>query len=150
MRLDIGGKRRGWTSVDLYDPDADVRAHMGRLPVRDGCVETIRSAHALEHVPSATVMPVLREWRRVLAPSGALWLEVPDLDYVCRQWLEHTDDAHALRLLFGLQTDAGQFHQTGFSASTLAVALRQARFSARILRHWSHEQVSLVAEASCS
>lgn len=116
-----------WTTVDAFT-EADVRADMWELPFPDGTVDEIWSSHALEHVALADVDRTLREWFRVLRPGGKATIQVPNLDYAARYWLEHQGDPWALHLLFGNQTHAGDFHRTGWSPTTLHVALRAAGF----------------------
>lgn len=149
MKLDIGtgASTVGWTTVDLYDERADIRAPMDRLPMKEAEVFAIRSSHALEHVPATQVARVLREWRRVLVPSGTLWVMVPTLDYVCSYWLSHRDE-WGMAMLFGLQSGPGQEHKCGFTVSTLHAEVGAAGFRhVTVHREWSHNQECLVAEA---
>jgi len=51
-----------------------VNANAAQLPFRDGTFDLINSDWFLEHLPRGSVVPVLREMRRVLAPRGCAWL----------------------------------------------------------------------------
>lgn len=150
VRIDVGaGKhpKEGYLSVDAY-ADADIEAEMWDLPFEDGEVTAIYSSHALEHIPKAMVMPTLKEWFRVLQKGGTVEVRVPDLRWVCRNWLEkQTNDWH-MDAIFGNQTDEGQFHKTGYTPDLLRRYLEQAGFEVTgegII--WSHNQDTLVAYA---
>lgn len=131
-RIDVGCgdyPMRGFTAVDLYNPRAAVRAPLDDLPFAAGSVAVVHSSHSLEHVSKHAVPRVLAEWRRVLAGDGELWLEVPNLDYAAMRWLESGSAGFELDLIFGLQTDPGQEHKTGFNPAILRDFLVQAGFA---------------------
>lgn len=148
VKLDIGsggpgGERRdrSWTTVDLYAP-ADVRADMGELPYEDATVDAVFSAHALEHVARARVMPILAEWFRVLKSRGTLTLLVPDFDFIAQVWLEGSkslmwnkpivEGAHrgrdVLGWVFGSQVHEGEFHKTAWNLKGLQADLEDIGF----------------------
>lgn len=154
MKLDIGsgefpasgfGAGDGWTTVDLYRP-ADMKADMAELPVEDGSIEAIVCSHALEHVARERVPAILAEWFRVLQVGGSLMVLVPNLDYAAKRWLETPDDERPMELLFGLQRDEGDFHRTGWNATTLERDLARAGFAVTSVETiWSHGQETLRA-----
>ena len=150
MKLDIGPgpvTRHGpdFVTVDAYCP-ADIAAQMWDLPLDDGAVEEIWASHVLEHVPLERVGPTLREWRRVLAPTGTATISVPNLDYAARYWLKHPGEPWALAILFGNQKHEGEFHKTGWSPRTFRSALTGAGFHVRSLKDiWDHRQQTLRA-----
>ena len=130
MKLDIGCgvfKREGYTGVDI-DPDVnpDICAPMGEIPLPDGSVDEIFSSHALEHVTKFEVVPVLREWKRILKPGGLIDVQVPDLAWCCRAWLEHQQTDWWLDVLFGMCTSTGEQHRTGFTNNIMMAYLREA------------------------
>jgi SAM-dependent methyltransferase len=144
LRLDIGaGPIRhapDFLTVDAFTK-ADVSAQMWALPFPDGAVDEIWSSHALEHVALVDVDPTLREWFRVLRPGGTAIIQVPNLDYACRYWLEHPGEPWALAILFGNQAHAGEFHRTGWSPATFLAALESAGFvgTVRITNDYAQE-----------
>lgn len=153
MRLDIGAgpfPRAGYTPVDPYHqaPRALTR-FMWDLGVEDGSVEAIWSSHSLEHISKHQVAETLTEWFRVLTPGGILELEVPDLLWVCRNFIEHpTDDWH-MDTIFGLQTHDGEYHKTGFTEPILRRRVEEAGFLIKdITTVWSHDQDTLRCEAT--
>lgn len=131
-RIDVGCgdyPLDGFTSVDLYNPRAAIFAPMDELPFEDGSVAVVHSSHSLEHVSKHAVPRVLAEWHRVLRTGGELWLEVPNLDYAAQRWLQAGSSGFEMDLIFGLQTDPGQEHKTGFNPPILRDALEAAGFA---------------------
>jgi len=151
VKLDIGAgpvpHAPDYSTVDLYYP-ADIRAPMWELPLPDASVDVIWSSHALEHVAGSMVLPTLREWRRVLSPTGYAEILVPDLDYVARYWLDHPGTPRALDIMFGNQTNEGQFHKTGWNRGSLRAALTEAGFTVGkidIIRSHGQDTIRAVA-----
>jgi hypothetical protein len=137
-RLNLGAgfdRRPGYVNVDrhaFHGPDlvGDVR----RLPtLPSGHFEEAVAQDVLEHLERADVPVALREWRRLLAPGGRLWLRVPDLPSLLAE-LNATDDPDAQRgvihRLFGTQAYDGDFHLAGFTDVTLCDELLAAGFAA--------------------
>lgn len=152
IKLDIGSggdKRKGFISVDLYTSQADVKASMDNLPYDEGTVDEIYSSHALEHMGKFEVPKVLREWFRVLKPSGTLEVRVPDLAWCVQHWLKHqSSTGWELDIIFGNQNHAGEFHKTGFTSYTLMRYVQNAGFTivdlTRIKTH-GQETLKLIA-----
>jgi len=81
----------------------------------------------------------LAEWRRVLAPSGVLFIAVPDLPTLFRLYVDH-DKMNARidisRMILGGQTDKYDIHLAGFDVNLLSqVHLRVASFSHTHILH---------------
>jgi len=133
LKLDLGaGTGRvaeGYTTVDLYAPEADVQADLGELPYPDDSVTEIWASHCLEHIAPERVPAVLAEWLRVLAPNGPAIISVPNLDYAARYWLHGEDRKVALSLIFGDPGAEGAVHRTGWSPRSLRDELERAGFS---------------------
>jgi hypothetical protein len=126
-------RREGYLNVDLqafHDPDlvGDARS-LPELP--SGFYEEVVAQDVLEHLERADGPVALREWRRLLAPGGRLFVRVPDLQSLLR-WLGESDDADRHRELmhwmFGTQAYAGDFHLSGYSDVLLCDELRRAGF----------------------
>lgn len=149
LKLDIGsgnGRRdEDYTTVDRH-ADADVKADMWELPFDDNSVDSIWSSHALEHIPMAKVPPTLKEWHRVLKPGGRAIIQVPNFDYVARYWLTGADRSWAEAMVFGIQSDEGQFHKCAFTSSLLKGDCEAAGFEVkRVEIRWTHNQETLQA-----
>lgn len=129
MKLDIGSQAarfKDYTTVDLYTPEADIRADAGQLPFPDNSVTDIWASHILEHLPPPRVQPVLKEWLRVLIPGGTARICIPDLDDACRAWLERRPSAQSM--IFGMYEGKGQTHYLGWGALELRDELAVAGF----------------------
>ena len=100
MRLNVGSSGTripGFTNVDIRPIGRDVRrGHAGDLRFAgDGSVEVIFAHAVFEHVFPAHHLKVLREWKRVLAPGGAIVLiGISDFEDIARLYLD--GDVHAL------------------------------------------------------
>jgi predicted SAM-dependent methyltransferase len=150
FRVDIGAGTNphapGWSTVDRYTP-ATFKAEMWELPFTAGSVDELWSSHALEHVPTAQVLPTLREWFRVLRPGAAATIQVPNLDYAVRFWLEHPGEPWALAILFGNQAHEGEFHHTGWTPDTFRSDLQAAGFAVEELTVvWLYDQETIRAQ----
>ena len=151
IKLDIGGgankRDADYISVDIKD--GDVTAEMWKLPYKDSEVDTIWSSHALEHVSIYKVSETLKEWLRVLKPGHVAIIQVPNFDYVAKYWLTGDNRAWAEAMVFGMQSDEGQFHKCAFTSASLKADLEAAGFEVkRIEMRWTHAQETL--QAVCS
>lgn len=131
MKLDIGCgiyRKDGYIGVDI-DPacNPDICAPMQSIPeLADGCADEIYSSHALEHQGKFEIVPILKEWKRILASNGVMIIEVPDLRWCCENWLyRQTNDWH-LDTIFGMQSAMGEFHKTGFTPRIMEQYLTEA------------------------
>ena len=151
IRMDVGSgpkPHEGFTGVDLYaDAPGIVKAPMHKLPYEDETVDEIYSSHALEHIGKYEVVHNLKEWWRVLKWYGRLTIEVPDLEWVCKNWLKYRDNGWNMDAIFGDQSTPGQYHKTGFTKQLMYAYLAEAGFEGRevdVFTAWSHEQDCLV------
>jgi hypothetical protein len=107
-------------------------------------VQGVYSAHNLEHLYPHEVELALAEFARVLAPNGVAIVTTPDLEMVAQAILHGklTDAAYIapagpvapLDMLYGFRPSLAQghlhmAHRTGFTATSLVAALRQAGFA---------------------
>jgi predicted SAM-dependent methyltransferase len=136
MKLNIGGSRPapGWTCFNILPgPHVDFVGDcrdLGRFA--DGSIETIYASHVLEHVEQKGILPTLKEWHRVLEPGGTVMLSVPDLETLCRLFLDPRlgmpERFHVMRMMFGGQVDAHDLHLIGLSWEFLGAYLNEAGF----------------------
>jgi len=148
LKLDIGcGVHRitpEHTGVDPYAPGADVPAFMWAMPFEISSVDEIWCTHALEHVAKAQVVPTLEEFGRVIKPGSKIILHVPDLEWCCRNFLEHPDSEFSLWTLFGQQNHEGEFHKTGFTRPMMEGYIATAKLT--LLEYnilWTHAQQTM-------
>ena len=132
LKLDLGSSKlrvaEGYTTVDLYAPEADVQADLGALPYPDGSVAEVWASHCLEHMDAERIPDVLAEWYRVLAPGAPAIVSVPNMDYAARYWLHGSDRDAALQLVFGSPSEPGGLHRIGWSPRSFRAALESAGF----------------------
>jgi predicted SAM-dependent methyltransferase len=123
--------KEGYVNVDGRPlPGVDVVADVRRLPLAEGQVEEIFSAHLLEHFPvEQLTRSLLPYWFSLLRPGGRFVAVVPDADTMVREYAAGRYGFDELRLVtFGEQEYDGDFHFTMFSHESLADLLRQVGF----------------------
>ncbi len=136
-----------WRELRLdIDPSVspDVVASIADLGcIADGSVDAVWSSHNLEHLYEHEVRRALREFVRVLKPSGFLLCTTPDLVRVAAEiaagrledtlYLAPAGPVTPVDVLFGLRSavsagNAFMAHRTGFSAERLGRLLLEAGF----------------------
>lgn len=166
-KLHIAFRTEEWQELRL-DIDADVHpdivATMTDMSlVEDVSVDAIFSSHNLEHLYAHEVPVALKEFRRVLKPTGFALITMPDLQEVARLvavgQLEETaynstlGPISPLDILYGhrLSLDQGNLfmaHHTGFTGKSLLNALTGAGFGSATVQRVPHA-FSLWAIAFC-
>jgi predicted SAM-dependent methyltransferase len=108
----------------------DVVADVRSLPFDPGSVDTLRSAHLMEHFPVEELRRVvLPHWFSLLRPAGELRAIVPDGEAMVREFAAGRLPFEDLRLVtFGAQDYDGDFHFTMFDERTLHELLAEAGF----------------------
>lgn len=132
MKLNLGdaGKEYdGYTGVDI-SRGQDAR----QLPYSD--VDEIRASHILEHLPSAEIAAVLKEWVRALRPGGVLKIAVPNFQTLAEQYLAGAN-LNVQGYVMGGQTDAHDFHKVLFDREILSDSMKAAGLIG--IRHWEDE-----------
>jgi hypothetical protein len=129
IRLNIGGgdvampgegwinidRREGWEALPLR------RSHeRGGSTFADNSVDEIYASHVIEHFGNADAEKALREWVRVLKPGGTLKVATVDLDKVFDAVAKGNPDGWPIQgYLYGGQTDANDFHLSGYNDAWL-------------------------------
>ena len=139
----------GWDEVRLdIDPGVkpDVVGSITQLETSFAAesFDAVWSSHVLEHLYAHEVYPTLRQFIRVLKPSGFALIMSPDLEAVAHHIIEHGIAAVAyespagpirpLDMLYGHSRaiEGGRYHmahKTGFTADRLGNLLLSAGFS---------------------
>lgn len=137
-RLHIGGKvgKEGWELLNAIDaPFVDHVCNASDLgQFADGTFEEIYASHVLEHFDYATTLaPTLREWQRVLAPGGRLFVSVPDIDVLARMLVDKESfdlrqRYQIMRMIFGGHVDQYDYHLVGLNEELLGGYLQEAGF----------------------
>lgn len=137
IKLHIGGAqaKEGWLIFDAQPgPAVDIVGDIRDLSAfSDNSCAEVYCSHVLEHVAAAEMIPTLKEIRRIMTPGGRLYISVPDLDVICHLLLSPQLGVekryHVMRMLFGGQIDAFDFHKVGLNIAFLSNFLEQAGFA---------------------
>jgi predicted SAM-dependent methyltransferase len=129
-----GNPQSGYVHCDVDErmPHLEAVCRMGKeaLPFPDNCASELLSNHSIEHVSWLDVEFVVKDWFRVLQPGGRLFLRTPDLEFICKTYLERkttkehpVDESNMVRIfgdcgpsewanikLFAGQNYSGNFH----------------------------------------
>jgi SAM-dependent methyltransferase len=116
-----------------------------------GPFDCVYCSHALEHLMPHDVDRALAEFRRVLAPGGALIVLVPDLEDVRPDdtplYVGPAGPVTGLDMYYGmraaLEAQPYMAHRTGFVSSTLKAALERAGFAARVVREQHYHLIGI-------
>jgi predicted SAM-dependent methyltransferase len=137
MKLHVGGEqvKEGWTLLNVKPmPGVDIIGSATDLSaVPDASCSHVYGSHVYEHLTYADeVLRAFHEAYRVLAPGGLFLVAVPDLDAMCRLFIDPRltidERFNVMRLIYGGQTDPWDFHKAGFNAELLAAYLYNAGF----------------------
>lgn len=147
MKLHLGcGKniKEGYINIDKYVEFPGVeKLDIFNLPYADNSVDEILSEHLVEHIGFKDEEKFWTECARVLKPGGKLITETPDMEWLCKQFLEAEDSLtefykvgakdhyfgngksieHRWGMItthfFGNQNGDGQFHYNGYTKQKL-------------------------------
>lgn len=78
------------SDVDARMPELDYVCSMEAIPVMDESFSEVRSVHSIEHVPIRKARAALKEWHRVLAPGGRLYIDTPNIERNAMLYLRGT------------------------------------------------------------
>lgn len=144
-------KKEGYINADKFNSNADINFDARKFPYDDEQFSEIYSSHMLEHFSRHEVMKVINECYRTLKWGGKLVLDVPDLEWVVKNWLNKPEKDRwefPIDTIFGLQTNDGEEHRYGFTKESLRKHLSDAGFKEIMIKnHWSHDQECIYAEA---
>lgn len=133
-------------NCDLYNDTADRKIDAQDLSeFRDGSANAIYASNLLEHFGCEDSLKVLEEWKRVLRMGGYLIIGLPDMEKVIQviaQWLSTKLDVlppqrqhyhymlwiSVMKMIYGWQTNEGDFHKWGYSIEYLTQVLEDAGF----------------------
>ncbi len=138
-KLHIGGTApaTGWEIFNITaGPHVDHVGNANDLSrFADDAFAEIYASHTLEHFDYAGELDhALKEWARVLAPRGTLYVSVPDLEVLAKLLLVKEDLTleerfFVMRMLFGGHIDQHDYHLVGFNEEFLACFLSRAGFA---------------------
>lgn len=137
LRLHIGGlePKEGWKILNINTgPQVDFHGDIHDLSqFSTASVSEIYASHVLEHVGQSAATDVFGSLHRILQPGGRLLISVPDLEVLCALYLEAEklpeQRHHVMRMMYGGQTDAHDFHYIGYDFHLMSGLLKAAGFS---------------------
>ena len=179
MKLNIGSstpkgvyKSKPWVNIDANIGFSDYRGGNlviglgGKLPFKKECFDEVRAVHVLEHLPRVDHEPFLSEAARVLAPSGVLYIEVPNFIQICSNIMIWTQELiqerdpqkiqifkelirRATLSIYGKGRQPFDFHHWGFSPWSLRelgqnIGLKGVLSDEMISSHYTQEPVLLM------
>jgi predicted SAM-dependent methyltransferase len=79
-----------WINFDYSSvSDKVIKANLlDSLPLDDASIDIVYSSHFIEHIPKNLILNFLADTFRVLKSGGKIRLVLPDLDEMCRAYLE--------------------------------------------------------------
>ena len=136
MKLNIGGKEKkeGWHVLNIQKKDgADFIGDISDLSqFKDDSIEEIYASHVFEHINQKNINKTLLGINRILKKNGKFYISVPDMDILCKMFIDKTNTPqikiHALRMIFGGQTDEYDFHYFGYNFDLLNNLLKKNGF----------------------
>jgi SAM-dependent methyltransferase len=146
LRLHVGCadiRREGYTNIDIRQTSAtDLVCDAWALTMfSDGSVSEIYSRHTIEHFEPDDAAKALREWYRVLKPSGHAHIICPDLIFHCKQLLGMAvcpifadQQVHAMSGFYGWKAsfrggNQHDSHRWGYVFDTLSARCRESGFA---------------------
>jgi hypothetical protein len=130
----------GYMGVDMYGDAADIKQDIMKLDMPEACADEIMASHVIEHIPQHRAPEVLSKWHATLKDGGKLVLETPDLEALCRDFIEQDGEAkHTTAMcMFGAYVDhvtaetqekgALSPHLWGYTPKTLASLVEHVGF----------------------
>lgn len=111
------------------------------LPLPDGCATELQAMHAIEHVHEWEAPQLLLEWRRLLAPGGALILELPNIEAAARNLLAGRSKQMTMFAFYGDGSHKDPFmcHKYGYTPASITELVTASGFiKARVLPPQTH------------
>ena len=120
----------GFIHIDVRKlPHVDYVVPADKLDMFDGnSVDLIYACHALEHFGRNHIEDVLKEWYRVLKPSGILRVAIPDFEKLVEVYLKTKDLKLILGPLVGRQDYPENTHYIVFDYTYLSEVLNKVGF----------------------
>jgi len=101
-------------NVDIRDDaQPDYRCDLRSLPFENGYFDVVYSSHVLEHFGRKEILPLLKEWKRVLKPGGVFHFIVPNLTWAVENYEQDDNNhVHVYNVMFGGQDNDYDFHKS--------------------------------------
>lgn len=131
LKLNLGcGKdvKDDFLNFDLYSNNPKVIAmDIRKLDIASNSADYILASDILEHFSHREVDAVLKEWARVLKPGGTIEIRCPSLKLQLQAYMRGDWNANiASYMIFGGQTNPGDYHCVGFDEHSIRLHLSLA------------------------
>lgn len=104
FNMGCGSDRRpGYIGIDRHSDRADIRQDLFKVNLPEDSADEILASHVIEHLPQHRAREILEKWYKALKPGAKLIMEQPDIEAMCRDYLEKEDlEKHvALMCIYG-------------------------------------------------
>ena len=104
FNMGCGSDRRpGYIGIDKNSDRADIRQDLFKVNLPENCADEILASHVIEHLPQHRAPEIMQKWYSVLKPDGRLIMEQPDIEALCKDYLEQEGmDKHiSLMCIYG-------------------------------------------------
>ena len=135
LKLNLGcgsDIKEGYVNIDMhYKAGVDVVcdiASLGELGYKDNTVDEIYMKEVLEHVSHLKIEHVLKRCHTLLKPKGKIYIKVPDMEECAKVILSGERLDEIMLRIYGGQQYPGNEHKSGFTRTSLVVALEIAGF----------------------
>jgi len=81
-----------YISIDKYSAVADIQEDLFTIELPENCADEILASHVIEHLPQFQAPVVMKKWYETLKPGGKLIMELPDLEGLCKDFLEQSEE----------------------------------------------------------
>ncbi len=137
IKLHIGGQqpKEGWKILNIMaGPDVDITGSCTDLSLfPDGSVDEVYASHVLEHLNAQEITIAMAEISRVMKPGGVLKGSVPDMNVLCRLYMEAierpAEQVKIMHMIYGGHVNEFDIHHFGFNFTVMAAMLGRAGFS---------------------
>lgn len=107
------------------------------LPVKSGTADLVYCSHTLEHLALADCRTALRETHRMLKAGGTFRAVLPDIRYLCEEYLRQAATDPAAAVTFIRETHMGLAEAPVGSPSFVASSLAPSTTGCGITRPWN-------------
>lgn len=126
IKLHLGCGKRDfgpeWVHIDRVDFPHIKHKDVTKLPYADGSVSLIYACHLIAYFDREEIVPILKEWKRVLRPYGVLRIATPNWDVL------RLKAVPVLGPLYGKMSDPPIYHRTVYGKAGLKTILEAAGF----------------------
>ena len=150
MKINMGCGWRNfgpeWIHIDGGDYDhLDYSSLTNLNQFKDNTVDLIYASHVIEYFDRQEVEELLKEWQRVLKPSGILRLAVPNFEIMSKLYCENKISlSDILGPLYGRMDMGNQkiYHKTTYDYFSLKHLLTNLNFNDIKLYDWKQTEHS--------